>query len=411
MKRLKLLLIIVLISLAAYAGYFLSQQGTGYVLLSYQDWSIETSVLVFGTLIIILFVLFYFSLRFVFNLFRVPDFISQSYHAFQDKKSTSSLVKGLTEIAEGRFKKAENILVKQAGQSKTSVLNYLMAARAAQLQHADERRDDYLKRAHEQNPDAVIAIGLTQAELQLAHQQNEMALATLNHLHQESPRHEYVMRLMSRAYLQLEDWEHLCPLLADIRQIKSMPEKEMVAIEIKAYSGHLTSAGKQQNSELLISIWHGMPKHLKTNQQMVLLYARQLVHNHLLVEAEQLLRESIKKKWSDELIAFYSQFIGEEANGHTKDDSYYKGLLTNCETWLKQYPHHAALLLISGKLCMRLKLWGKARGYFEASLGINPMPETYQQMAILLEQLNEKEKAQQYYRLGLNFALSKKYSV
>lgn len=403
MKLIKRLLLLLLIAAAIYLGYFIKQQGSGFVLIQYQDFSIETSVFVFSALIIVLFVIVYALLRSVLNLIKIPNFINRSYVNYQNKKSTVGLVSGLMEFTEGRFKKAENIFIKQASSNENSFLNYLLAARAAQLLHADDRRDAYLKQAHEINPSADIAIGLTQAELQLSHQQNEMALATLNQLITAHPKHDYVMRLMSRAYLQLEDWSHLCPLLKDLKQSKALPEETLLKTEIIAYSGYLQQAGQQKDSVKLDTIWVGMPKHLKKRSKIISLYAKQLIKNDELQSAEKILRDSLNKNWDDDLITLYSSFISDiQAENN---ETYFNPLLENCEKWLRTNPHNGTLLLIAGKISSALQLWGKARSFFDSSLSSQPLADTYLQIALLLEKTNESSEAQKYYQQGLNFCL------
>ncbi|MDH5425351.1 MAG: hypothetical protein OEY29_10175 [Gammaproteobacteria bacterium] len=399
MKLIKRLFLLLIIAGAIYLGYFIKQQGSGFVLIQYQAFSIETSVFVFSGFILLLFILLYALLRSVFNVFKLPAFINRSYSNYQNKKSTSGLISGLTEFTEGRFKKAESIFIKQASGNENSFLNYLLAARAAQLLHADDRRDTYLKQAHNINPDADIAIGLTQAELQLAHQQNEMALATLSHLMSAYPKHDYIMRLLSRAYLQLEDWSHLCPLLKEMRHSKSIPDELLIKTETVAYSGYLKQAGQQQNSEKLDSLWSDIPKSLRQNSDIIELYAQQLILCGQLQRAEKLLRETLNKKWNEQLITLYASFIHNIRADH--HDSYFNSLLDNCEKWLKANPQHATVLLAAGKIAVQLKLWGKAHSFFDSSLSSQPLSDTFLQLALLLEQTNDSEKAQKYYQQGL----------
>ena len=83
-----------------------------------------------------------------------------------------------------------------------------------------ERRDAYIRLAHENMPSADVAVSLTQAELQLADHQLEQALATLRHLRSVAPKHTYVLRLLRRLYEQLGDWEHLRELIPELRRRK-----------------------------------------------------------------------------------------------------------------------------------------------------------------------------------------------
>ena len=59
------------------------------------------------------------------------------------------------------------------------------------------------------------------------------------------------------------------------------------------------------------------------------------------------------------------------------------------------------LLLTLGRLCVRNRLWGKARIYFESSIGVEPRAETYFELANLLDELGEFGPAREQYRTGL----------
>jgi HemY protein len=85
--------------------------------------------------------------------------------------------------------------------------------------------------------------------------------------------------------------------------------------------------------------------------------------------------------------------------------------LETAETWLHGHNRSAALLLCLGKLCIKSKLWGKARNYLESSLGIKPIIETYLQLALLLQdKMDDHEQAQSYYKKGLELAVAESHS-
>ncbi len=95
--------------------------------------------------------------------------------------------KGLIEYSEGYWQKAQNHLMQALPNADTPLLNYLTAARAAQKMGDSTLRDHYLREAQQSMPEAKIAVELTQAQLQLANNQWEQALATLRHLHDLAP--------------------------------------------------------------------------------------------------------------------------------------------------------------------------------------------------------------------------------
>jgi HemY protein len=257
--------------------------------------------------------------------------------------------------------------------------------------------------AHEINPEADIAIALTQAELQLSRQQNEEALATLTQLLATNPKHDFAMRLMSRAYQQLEDWPRLCPLLADLRRLKILSEDDLQKNEIIAYRGLLTQTGMHKDMTKLESAWQSMPKYLRKTTEMILLYAEQLLANNLYKDAEIFLREKLNKQWNPALITLYSSFLDKISSDN--NEHYLNQMMDNVEKWLKNYQHHAVLLLAAGKIAAKLKRWGKAKSFFEASLNSEKLADTYQQIGLLLEQTREAEKAHEYFKKGLAFSL------
>jgi HemY protein len=75
--------------------------------------------------------------------------------------------------------------------------------------------------------------------------------------------------------------------------------------------------------------------------------------------------------------------------------------LALAETLLETHPHDPGLLLALGRLCLRAKLWGKARGYLEASISTDGPTPAYRELGHLLEQLGEHETALEVYRRGL----------
>ncbi|VAW69061.1 Uncharacterized protein EC-HemY in Proteobacteria (unrelated to HemY-type PPO in GramPositives) [hydrothermal vent metagenome] len=380
--------------LATIIGIAIKHYGTGYVVFSFVDYTVESSFTFALGLLVIGFFVFYYLLRIISRLLNFPGYMGQRHTDRQAERSKNAIIKGLIEMSEGRFEQAEKIFIKQASLSDTSLLNYLLAARSAQQSEAYDRRDEYLRMAHESMPSADIAIGLTQAELQLNHKQFEQALATLNHLSSVSPRHGYVKKLQARVYQQLEDWEHLWPILEDVRRLKAVDEAQLEKMEIQASIGRLQKSIKNAQAE---KNWQQLPKRLKSNAELITLYASYLCKQQKDDEAEELLRNYLSDRWRDELALLYSNLNASDC----------KKQLETAETWLHNQSRNPLLLLVLGKLCLNCQLWGKARSYFESSIGIKPMAESYLKLAILLEEkMDAPEDAQKMYQAGLLHAVN-----
>ncbi len=386
------LLLLVILALGA---VMLVRDDPGFLMLRYRDFTVETSLAFALVALIVVVIVFYYSLRLLRMLLRLPGTMQKQSQNRRYGKSRRQLNQGLIDLAEGRFEQAENNLMRLVQYSESPLVHYLAAARAAQLQGKHDARDNYLMSAHEASPDAELAIGVTQAELQLAHQQTEQALATLTHLHSIAPRHDYVTMLLARAYHELEDWPALVKILPDVRRKKLLKEKRLRQMELDGYRGALERATTSQQS--FEDAWGEMPKTMQTDAQMMRFYldtlARQRWHSG---RAEQLVLKALDSQWDDDLIEVYGRFEAKDPNSQ----------LSRVEAWLDDFGHNENLLLALGRIAVRARLWGKAQGYFEASIGARPTPAACLELAELFErELQQPDKAALYYQQGLKLSL------
>ena len=386
------LLILVIVVLAA---VLLVRDDPGVVMLRYRGWTVDTSLAVALGILIVFMVALYYLIRLLRGILRMPSALQRQSQNRRYGKARRQLNQGLIDLAEGRFEQAENHLMRLVGSSESPLVHYLAAARAAQLQGKHDARDGYLKAAHEANPAAELAIGVTQAELQLAHQQTEQALATLSHLHSIAPRHDYVTMLLARAYLELEDWPALVEILPDVRRKKLVKANRLREMELAGYRGLLERAADSQAG--LEKSWGSIPKSLQSDPMMLCFYVDLMARQGWYSSAvEQLVLKSLDKQWDDSLIEVYGRFEAKDANTQ----------LARAEKWLDDFGHNENLLLSLGRISMRARLWGKAQGYFEASIGAGATPAACLALAQLFEQqLQQPDKAAEYYQRGLKLSL------
>jgi HemY protein len=75
--------------------------------------------------------------------------------------------------------------------------------------------------------------------------------------------------------------------------------------------------------------------------------------------------------------------------------------LRRAEGWLDAHPNDPALLLAAGRLCVRLKLWGKARQYLERSLALAPGAGAWEALGDACAGQGDATQAQRCYRNAL----------
>jgi len=397
----KLVVGILSLAVIVMAAVLLVQKDPGFVLVKYGDYSVETS-LAFGIIAVaITALLIHFMFRVLIGIWHLPGAVKRQSKGRRFNKSRRLLNQGLIDLAEGRFDQAESNLVKLVEFSESPLVHYLAAARAAQLQGKHDERDSYLKAAHEARPEAEMAIGVTQAELQLAHQQLEQSLATLTHLRGIAPRHNHVLRLLARVYFELEDWPSLVELLPEIRKKKLLKESILQNMEGRSYRGFLATA--KNNQAALEKAWATIPKAAQTDAELILFYIK--LSNRASSNSssvEQLIIKSLDQKWDNRLVEAYGLFKSIDPSEQLK----------RTEKWLGDYAKNENLLLALGRICIRARLWGKAQSYLEASIGVKPMAASCLVLAKLLgDQLHENDKASQYYQKGLELCLSEEANV
>ncbi|MBE0509809.1 MAG: heme biosynthesis protein HemY [Chromatiales bacterium] len=366
----------------------LAQRDPGYVLFSYLGWTVETSLTVYLLLQILAFALFYFGLRLLWLLWHLPSSLSRWRERRRVLRAHRLTNRGLIALAEGHWSQAERRLSRAASRSDTPLINYLGAARAAQKQGEEGRRDAYLAQAYQSMPEAKLAIGLTQAELQLAQGQLEQALASLRELRRVAPRHVHVLYLLKKLYEKLQSWQDLHQLLPELRRHHVLEGEALAQFEQNLYHQLLDQA---KQLESLQHCWQELPKARKQQADFVAHYAQRLVELGEGAQAEQLLRGYLSKRYDADLAARYAQLDGAQVAPR----------LALLEPWLEQHPADPVLLLALARLALRNQLWGKARSYLEASLAIEAGAEARHALAELLIQLGEKDQALAVYRQQL----------
>lgn len=380
-----------LLALAALVGLtLLAQQDPGYVYMVHGKQVIETSVSFLLLLILASFAVLYFLIRLAVRFIHMPGAMKRWRRQRRLQRAARLTTRGLIHLAEGHWAQAERALRRGARYSESPLINYLSAARAAQKQGADDRRDQYLADAHNSMPDAELAVGLTQAEVQLSHGQLEQALATLSKLRSSAPKHAQVIYMLKRLNERLESWDELVKLLPELRRSKVMPDEELQQLEFRAYSNYMNSLGEQGDWQALQDLWKTLPREYKQDARLLANYARNAMQMREAAQVEPLLRDALKKHRDESLVDLFGQLQGDSEQQ-----------LNLVEQWLKAEEQNPHLLLAAGRLAMRRQLWGKARNYLEAAIGIQPSAGAYAELGQLLEQLDEAEAAAECFRKGL----------
>lgn len=386
----RLFLFILILFIAAALGVLIRQE-PGYALFAYKDWTIEMPLWLAGLLYIVLLLLGFFVLWIALFLFSGSSRIKGWWLKRQQMHARKQLARGLLELTEGRYTKAEKYLSHSARYSDVPLIHYLSAAKAAEEIGAGERRDRYLQLAHSVSGSSDIAVRLTEAKLRFEHGDLEHSVATLQHLHAEQPKHPEVLKLLCSLYVAMKDWDSLFSLLPDLRKSHIFPNEDALSeLECNVYRALLPTFAPS-DKKFLLQFWRAAPRSVQYNPECVALYCQGLLQRNAISEAEDALRIYLKHNWDPNIILHYGKIKGPSPHKQ----------LNFAESLVSDHHDDPYLYLTLGRLCMMQSLWGKARGYLEESLALRPLPETYAALGQLMEQMGQKEKGQEYYKKGL----------
>jgi HemY protein len=377
------LIVVIALFMSSFAAHFLLSD-PGYVVINFRGYLVEMSVPVLAFLTVALFGIFWLVRKIILT----PRRIGEAAGRYRSARSGQKMTRGMIEVAEGNLARGERLLARAAATSDSPLFNYLQAARAAHLQDRDERRDEWLRLAYQEVPEATNAVLLTQAEFQLDRGQTEQALATLRRLDDNSKDHGQALALMGRLYFRLEDWSSLREILPRIRKHSKVKADTLAAWTVRIHRGQLDDA---EDSDTISAAWKDVPKAHKTDISLLESYYTGLMRAGQHDRAEKELVSALKSEWRGPLIRLFGLAEGADASKQLK----------RAEGWLANHSEDADLLLAAARLCVRNELWGKARSYLETVISLRPSPEVYQEYGALLNQMGDADAAADAYRDGL----------
>ena len=382
--------LLLLLALAASIGVMLKiREDSGYVLLSYGDYSVETSLVVLLLAVVLLFVAGYLLVRSAIATIRLPKTSSRFLKRRARTRAANELQQGLLQLAEGNWQQAQKQLTKHATDSQSALVHYLSAARAAQLAHDTEARDAWLSKAHQNNPEAELSIGLAKAELQVQANQTVQALATLRRLRENAPRHPYVLKLLATTHSQLGEWQELEQLLSDIEKYKAFDKAALAELKAELWEQRLAqitqialSGRKEIAAEHIQALWQKTARAEREDTNHALQFAKAWHATGNDELASKLIAPILKAEWHEEAATLYGWLSLPE-----------KESLKLIETWLKQYGERPALLLTAARVCIRHQLWGRARNWLNHLCTTQPSEAAWRELAALEEQLENPQAA------------------
>lgn len=363
----------------------------GYVMLSWENYTVETSLWMFLVLGAIALLAVYIVLRALLVLFGSDRRFNEWRQRRRSLRARRQTTRGLLALAQGQWRRAERNLTSSAKDSDQPLINYLAAARAAYEQDKSEATDEWLKQASLSTKGSDLAVGITQVQLLQSRNQNEQALAVLISLREKHPRHAYLLKLLVKTLQDLEDWVALNELLPTLRKATKIPDEELRKLERNVALQLLDRARHANGGQGLTATFDGLGRDVRYTSDVMKSYVDLLLETEQEEKAEEALREGLKHVWHDELVEIFGRLKGKDAN---------KQLLF-AEQQLKERPNDPLLLLTLGRLALRVNDLEKAREYLQTGLSIRGLAELHAEMGKVMLAEGDETLACEHFQLAL----------
>ncbi len=305
----------------------------------------------------------------------------------RERKTRSSLAKGLIALASDNWAQAEKILMRRAHRSTAQLACYLGSASAAHQMGDKIHRNKFLEKAR-----AVTTTGdtteLVAAQFLVRDEDYAAARDKLESLNQSDPN---VQKLLVGTYVKLAHWEKLLALLPNCKRSGVLNTDDVWALELKCHAGRLEQAAREHGITGLLGIWETLEKTLQKHPRLLETLTRNLLAHGEESAALTLLRKALQGNWDDALFRLY---LAVEKEPNLEKLALAEKLSAARPNDPEILRHLAALNYAGGR-------WHVAERYLERSIEIEPHPEAYRLLAETLEQLGDRQRAQQMYRQGL----------
>ncbi len=376
---------------------FLLVRGDGYMLIAYGTKTIEMTLWVAAIVIAMLLGGVWLLRQLMLGGVEMARRFREIFLFGSVERAQKRAANGMVDYLAGDWFEARKKLMRRLDEVEDPLANYIAAARSS-FEMGDEQEAEKILEKALTLSNSELPVALTRARLHVQAERYEDAINILKPIDIKMPRQPAVLDLMHHIYIAQKNWRALEDLFPVMRKAKVLSNVEFDELEVMLACEkiHVQSA---QTKALLIAerlptlqkLWKSLSRSLQRNSRVIMAYALALSENYQDQEAEVMVRKALGNEWFDPLVALYGRLQVKEIHAQIR----------TVESWLKNKPQDATLLLTMGRLMERNQQWELAREYFQRSLNQKQQLETVAELARLMTKLGDHKKSAEYYQQSL----------
>lgn len=368
----------------------------GYVLIRTDNYDINTSVTGLAIIYILSVIALFVIVSILRRIFRTGAHTRGWFLGRKRRRASKQTKAALLKLAEGDHGQVEKLMSRHADHAEQPMVNYLIAAEAAQQRGDVIRANQHLERAAElAESDDQLPVEITRVRLQLARNENHAARHGIDKLLEIAPRHPEVLRLAEQAYLRTSAWSSLLEILPAMEKTRIADEAHITALQQQAWIGLMDQAMADQGNDGLKDWWRNQSR--KTRQQTVLqvAMAEHLIECNDSDAAQDIVLEGLKRQYDDSLVMLMPRLKSGEPEKLEK----------TLRQLLKTHSNKPLIHSTMGQLLMQRGEWQQAADAFREALKQRPDAFDYAWLADSLDRLHQPEEAALMRREGLLLTL------
>ena len=365
----KSFLIFILLGLLVFIGWQYLIVDNGYVLIEFLNYSIETSVPIFVSFLIIL----YFVFRIFGVVWRSPKMIREKMEMRGKERSVKLHHEAQALIGQGLNAKAAKKLdssISSDGKNINAVVDRMnLAAKENDFKSISEIAEKLIV----EEPKHKTYIFSHACKLLIGLDEYSLAQKFADNLIEDSSKNSEARNLLFMIKSAVGDPSIIGQLP---KYAKTIDEKILSKTILKL-------SRKLKGQKTVEDLFGGLPRSLDKQPDFITAKCELWMAKDDHIKAENELKKAIPSYWNENHISLYSKLL----------ISNIEGLSSQLEIWLKERPRDSNLWLAASRLARREGLWSKAKQCLERSIELKNDSQKQTELALILAQLGEKDEA------------------
>lgn len=367
----------------------------GYVLIQTDNYNVETSVTGLAIVLILTMVVLFAIEWILRRIFRTGARTRGWFVGRKSSRARKQTKAALLKLAEGDYQQVEKLMSKNADHAEQPVVNYLLAAEAAQQRGDEIRANQHLERAAELADNDQLPVEITRVRLQLARNENHAARHGVDKLLEIAPRHPEVLRLAEQAYVRTGAWSSILDILPAMDKVQVGDEAHRAALQEQAWIGMMDQAMADQGNDGLKTWWRNQSRKTRHETTLQVAMAEHLIECDDHEAAQEIVLDGLKRQYDERLILLMPRL----KSGNPEQ------LEKALRQQIKTHGDRPLLYSTLGQLLMKHGEWQQASEAFREAIKQRPDAFDYAWLADSLDRLHQPEEAALMRRDGLLLTL------